>query len=272
MVAGFIVAGVYAVGWLRGRRDRYHRLGLTIPLTVAAIATPVQIYVGDVAARAVFEREPAKFAAIEMVPTTSTHVPEVLGGVLDHGEVRYGIPIPGFASWLSGWSSDTRILGLDAIPPPVRPPDHLVTIVHLAFDVMVGISFLLLLLSAWFALSWWRRRSFPENRWFLRLTAVAGVLTVVALEAGWVVTEVGRQPWTVVGLLLTRDAVTRSGNVWLFFAATLVLYAAVAYGTFLALRWIRRRWRASDEAEAETGLPYGPPPSREAETTGGRAR
>ncbi len=275
MVAGFVVAGVYAVGLLRGRRDRYHRLGLTIPFAVAAAATPVQIFVGDLAARAVFENEPAKFAAIELLPTTGTHVPEVLGGVLVDGEVRFGIPIPSGASLLSGWSPSTRILGLDAIPVEVRPPDELVSVVHLAFDVMVGIGSGLLLLAAWFAVSWWRRRTFPDNRWFLRLTAVAGLLTVVAMEAGWVVTEVGRQPWTVVGLLLTRDAVTTSGNVWLLFGATVALYAAVTAGTLFTLRLLRRRWRAADESAVEEGavdgdVPYGPSRARESVAGGGR--
>jgi cytochrome d ubiquinol oxidase subunit I len=261
MVAGFTVAGVYAVGLLRGRTDRYHRLGLAIPFVVAAVVTPMQLFVGDIAAREVFANEPAKFAAIEMLPTTGTHVPEVLGGVLVDGQVRYGIDIPWGASLLSGWSPDTRIRGLDAVPPAVRPPDHLVTTVHLAFDVMVGIGTALLALALWSAGLWWRRRVVPLNRLFLWCTAVSGVLTIVALEAGWVVTEVGRQPWTVVGLLLTRDAVTTSGNLWLFFTATVVLYAAVALGTFHVLRLMRVRWRTAGEQEAagEEGLPYGPP-------------
>jgi cytochrome d ubiquinol oxidase subunit I len=262
MVAGFVVAGVYAVGLLRGRRDRYHRLGLAIPLTVAALVTPVQFFVGDVAAREVFQNEPAKFAAIEMLPTTGTHVPEILGGVLVDGEVRYGIEIPWGASLLAGFSPDTRIEGLDAVPADVRPPDHLVTTVHLAFDVMVGIGTALLALSVWFAVAWWRRREVPTNRWFLRCTAVSGVLTVVALEAGWVVTEVGRQPWTVVGLLLTRDAVTTTGNLWLFFAATVVLYVVVGAGTFYVLRLLRHRWRETTD-DGEGAVPYGPSRARE---------
>lgn len=263
MVAGFVVAGVYAVGLLRGRGDRYHRLGLAIPFTVAAVITPVQIFVGDVAAREVFHREPAKFAAIELLPRTGSHVPEVLGGVLIDGQQRYGLPIPSAASFLSGFSPATVIRGLDAVPVTVRPRDDLVSIVHLSFDVMVGIGFLLLALSLWFAVSWWRRRSSPVNRWFLRFTAIAGVLTVIALEAGWVVTEVGRQPWTVVGLLLTQDAVTTAGNPWPFFAGTLALYAAVAYGTVMALRLLRRRWAARAEQTGEGDVPDGPPPTRE---------
>ncbi len=102
IVAGFVVAGVYAVGLLRGRRDRYQRLGFLIPFTVAAATVPFQIVVGDFAARAVFKNEPAKFASIEILPTTGTRVPETLGGVLINGKVRYGLPIPSGASLLAG--------------------------------------------------------------------------------------------------------------------------------------------------------------------------
>src|SRR3954464_5774737 len=136
MIAGFTVAGGYAVGLLRGRDDRLHRLGLAIPFTVAAIATPVQIFMGDVAAREVYQNEPAKFAAIEMVPTTSTHVPETLLGVYDDGHVRIGIDIPNGASLPAGFSPGTRIRGLDEIPPELRPPDHLMSTMPLAPYVM----------------------------------------------------------------------------------------------------------------------------------------
>ena len=120
------------------------------------------------------------------------------------------------------------------------------------------IGFALLALSAWYALAWWRRRDLPRSRWFLRATAVSGVLAVAALESGWVVTEVGRQPWTVVGYLLTRDAVTTSGNIWLFFAGTLVLYAAVGAATVYVLRLLRRRWQAGEAPAGGGSVPYGP--------------
>jgi cytochrome d ubiquinol oxidase subunit I len=254
VVAGFAVAGVYAVGMLRGRTDRYHRVGLLMPLTVGSVAIPLQIFMGDIIARQVFDTEPAKFAAIEALPDTSTHVPEQLGGVLIDGKLRYGIPIPDGASLLSGFSPATRISGLDAIPAAVRPPDQLVTIVHLAFDVMVGTGFALLGLALWFALSWWRSRANAANRWFLRATAVSGVLAVLSLESGWVVTEVGRQPWTVVGLLLTRDAVQTSGNLWPLFAGAMLIYAGVTVGAWFALRALRRRWAAGQDV----ATPYGP--------------
>ncbi len=251
-------------GHAKGRRDRRHRLGLLIPFAVAAVATPLQILVGDVAARAVFDGEPAKFAAIEALATTGTHVPETLGGVLVDGRVRYGVDVPSGASLLAGFSPSTRIAGLDAIPPQYRPADHLVTTVHLAFDLMVGIGFALLALVAWFGWLWWRRRAVPEGRWLLRAVSVSGLLALLALWAGWVVTEVGRQPWTVVGLLLTRDAVTTSGNVWPFFIGTLLLYAAVGTGTVLALRELRRRWERGGTVEAgDADVPYGPSRARD---------
>jgi cytochrome d ubiquinol oxidase subunit I len=266
MVAGFVIAGIYAVGMLRGRRDRLHRLGLAIPFTVAAIASPLQVFVGDVAAREVYQNEPAKFAAIEALPRTDTRVPEVLGGVLVDGEVRYGIEIPLVASILAGYSPDTEIQGLDAFPADERPADRLVNTVHLAFQVMVGIGTALLGLAVWAGISWWRRRRLPENRLFLLCTAVSGVAAVVALEAGWVVTEVGRQPWTVVGLLRTGQAAPTTGNLWPFFLATVALYAAIAFGTFYVLRLLRQRWRrqaADGEEDVVAGdVPYGPSRAR----------
>src|SRR5581483_8057189 len=143
MIAGFMVASVYAMGMLRGRRDRYHRLGFLIPFVVAAIATPLQIVAGDFAARGIYQDQPIKFAAQELVTRTSTHVPETLGGVLIDGEVRYGIKIPSLASILAGFGPGTRITGLESAPRIDRPPANLV---HLAFDVMVAVGFLLLAL------------------------------------------------------------------------------------------------------------------------------
>jgi cytochrome bd ubiquinol oxidase subunit I len=255
VVAGFTVASVYAVGMLRGgRRDRYHRIGLLIPLTVGATAIPLQIVMGDLIARYVFTSEPAKFAAIEALPHTRSHAPEVLGGVIIDGKVRYGVPIPSGASLLSGFTPSTKVQGLDAVPAAVRLPDRLVSVVHLSFDVMVGTGFALAALALWFAMSWWRSRAGAPNRWFLRAVAVSGVASIVSLECGWIVTEVGRQPWTVVGLLLTRDAVQTSGNLWPFFAGAVVIYVGVTIGAIYALRAMRRGWAQGQD----TAAPYGP--------------
>src|SRR2546423_1382995 len=148
LVTGFIVASIYAVGMLRGRRDRYHRLGLLIPLTVACIATPIQFVVGDTAARAIARDQPIKFAAMECVQQTSTDVTEYIFGRCTSSGGKGGIGIPGFDSFLVGWSTSTQVTGLDSVSPNDRPPAN--TMLHWAFDTMVGICTALIALGLWF--------------------------------------------------------------------------------------------------------------------------
>jgi len=252
MVTGFLLASTYAVGRLRGRLDRYTRLGFIIPFAVAAICTPLQIGMGDIAARAVFTDQPAKFAAMELVQKTGPNTPVVLGGILVDGRVVGGLPIPGLGSLLAGFSTSTVVQGLDRIPVDDQPP---VDIVHLAWDTMLSAGFALLALAAWFGLTWLRRRDLPTNRWFYRFAAVAGVAAVVALEAGWVVTEVGRQPWIVYGLLRTSDAVTHAPGTLVSFVVVMLVYVVLGTATLLVLRAMSRQGGA--EASG-TGVPYGP--------------
>jgi cytochrome d ubiquinol oxidase subunit I len=254
LVTGFLVASIYAVGMLRGRRDRIHRLGLLIPLTVACIATPIQFAVGDTAARAIAKDQPIKFAAMECVQTTSTDVTEYIYGRCTADGVKGGIGIPGFDSFLVGWSTSTQVIGLDTVPPENRPPFN--TMLHWAFDTMVGICVMLIGLGLWFGIGWWRKRDFPQSRWFLRAVAVSGVASIVALECGWIVTEVGRQPWIVYNVMRTEDAVTQASGVWVTFAAIVGLYVALGVTLVVVLRAMSRRWREADEKEVE--VPYGP--------------
>jgi cytochrome d ubiquinol oxidase subunit I len=254
LMTGFLVASVYAVGMLRGRRDRYHRLGLLIPLTMACVATPIQFAVGDSAARAIAKDQPVKFAATECVRHTSAHVTEYLGGVCTSSGVKAGIGIPGMDSFLVGFSTDTEITGLDSVPPGDRPPAN--TMLHWAFDAMVGICTLLMGLGLWLAVAWWRKRDIPASPWFLRAAAASGVASVVALECGWIVTEVGRQPWIVYGVMRTKDAVTQASGIWVTFVAVLLLYAALAVALALTLRAMARRWRAAEGLDSD--VPYGP--------------
>src|SRR6187551_2598735 len=169
LVTGFLVASVYAVGMLRGRRDRYHRLGLLIPLTVACIAAPIQFAVGDTAARAIADDQPIKFAGMECVQHTHTHVTEYIYGVCTDDGVKGGIGIPGFDSFLVGFNTDTKVIGLDSVPPEDRPPAN--TMLHWAFDTMVGICTALILLALWLGIGWARHRDIPQTLWFLRAVA-----------------------------------------------------------------------------------------------------
>jgi cytochrome d ubiquinol oxidase subunit I len=255
MVMGFLVASVYAVGMLRGRRDRYHRLGFLIPFTIAAIATPIQLFVGDTAAREIADDQPAKFAAMECIYESGDNQTEYIGGICTDGEVKGAIGIPGLDSLLVGFSTDTYVKGLDQIPDDEEPPAH--TLLHLSFDTMVGIGSALFLLAVWFAISWWRRRDIPASPWFLRAASVAGVGAVIALECGWIVTEVGRQPWIVNGFMRTEDAVTPAQGIWFVFALTMALYVTLAVVTIVVLRGLSRRWRTDRIAAGE--VPYGPP-------------
>jgi cytochrome d ubiquinol oxidase subunit I len=266
LVTGFLVASVYAVGMLRGRRDRHHRLGLLIPLTVACILAPIQFAVGDTAARAIADHQPVKFAAMECVQKTDTHVTEYIYGVCTDEGVKGGVGIPGFDSFLVGFSTDTEVTGLDSVPPSDRPPFN--TMLHWAFDTMVGIGTAMIALGLWLAWSWWRRRDIPRTPWFLRVVAVSGIAAIVAMEAGWIVTEVGRQPWIVQGVMRTEDAVTGASGVWFTFVAALVIYAVLGTATVLILRTMSRRWR--EAGEAEVAVPYGPSEPRPRGTGGER--
>ena len=252
MVCGFGLASIYAVGWLKGRRDRRHRLGFLIPFTVAALVTPLQLFVGDTAARAVADHQPAKFAGMECIQETGPDQTEWLGGICTSDGVKFGIGIPGFDSFLVDFNTDTVVTGLDDIPPDERPPAN--TLLHLSFDGMVGIGSALLLLGGWFGFSWWRRREPPESKWFWRAAALAGVGSVLAMWMGWIVTEVGRQPGIVQGLMRTEDAVTDAGGIWFAFGGAVLLYTALGVLTFKAVRLIAR-----PEAAGEIGdVPYGP--------------
>lgn len=258
MVTGFIVAGVYAVGMLRGRRDRYHRLGFAIPFTVAGIATPIQLVVGDTVARVIEKQQPIKFAAMELVPHTKRGVTEWIGGIYLHGHVYFGLGIPYLDSIFVGSSPTYKIIGWDSVPPSLRAP--LPSMIHLCFDAMVGLGTLLLVLVAWQGWRWWFHRELVRSRWFYVAAALSGTAAVVAMECGWIVTEVGRQPWIVYGLLLTRDAATPSAGVPVTLGAVVAIYLVLSLVTVVVPYVMSRRWRSQrPEAEERENVPYGPP-------------
>jgi cytochrome d ubiquinol oxidase subunit I len=260
LVGGFLVASVYAAGMLRGRHDRYHRVGFIIAFTVAAIAMPIQMVVGDEMARWVYNNEPVKFASIEMVPKTASDVPETLLGHLNSkGQVVGGLAIPGLASWLSDPTTGTATVvpGLDTVPASERPTNSEVNVVHLAWDVMVGLATLLFLLALWYGAHWLFRRRLLTWKPFLWLAAASGVLAVIAMEAGWVVTEVGRQPWIVRNYMKVGQGATTNGGVWATFLVVLGIYAGLGVTLILILRKMSQRWRAG-EGEDERGGPYEP--------------
>ena len=249
MVAGFIVAGVYATAWLRGRRDLYHRAGLVVALSFACLAAAPQGLAGDWAGRRVAVSQPVKLAAFEGLPNTQNGAPFTIGGYYDASanEVKYGIEIPKLVSLLADHNPNGRVVGLSSVPPDDRPP---VNVVRVAFQTMAAIGTALALLSLLFVVTCVFRRRLPRTLWFYRAVVVAGPLSLVALIAGWTATEVGRQPWIVYGYMRTAAAVTRSNQLEIGFAFLVVVYIGLA----AAVAWLLRRLAARPpETEVAAG-------------------
>ena len=252
MVTGFVTAGVYAYAMLSGRDDVYHRTGLRISLGLGAIVAPLQVIVGDWAARYVGADQPTKLAAIEGLTHTTSGADLSIGGIYSGGSLHGAIHIPRGLSLLLHLDPNAKVMGLDAVPESLRPP---VAIVHLAFDTMVGLGVGLLALGAWFGYAAWRGHRLPRSRWFLRATAISGVAAVVAMESGWIVTEVGRQPWIVYGFLKTSNAVNPAPGIdW----GAPILTAVYAVLTVVLVYVLRRMTRhtpvptAPQESDADS--------------------
>jgi cytochrome d ubiquinol oxidase subunit I len=234
IVTGFLVAAAYAVGRLRGHWGRYERIALTIPLTVAALAAPVQLLVGDWAAREVAKSQPTKLAALEGVGHTERGAALHLGGWYQDGEIKLGVPIPKGLSLLAFHDPNAEVQGLDAVPAADRPP---VNVVRISFQLMVSIGTFLAALSAWYLFARTRRKRVPSGAWFYRLLVLAGPASLVALISGWVTTEVGRQPWVVYKVMRTTEAVTAADGIPVGYATLAAFYACLV----VAVAWILRR-------------------------------
>lgn len=248
VVTGFVVAAAYAFGRLRGQWGRYQRVALTIPLTIAALAAIAQGPVGDWAARDVTKTQPIKLAAIEGLYKTTRGASEHILGWYTHNQVKYGIAIPHLLSVLATHSWNGKVTGLQTVPANQRPA---INIVRFAFQTMVGIGTLLGLLALWMFAVWVRRKRLPESPWFYRAVVLAGPLSLAALIAGWVVTEVGRQPWVVYRVMPTAAAVTGAHGIPVGYGTLAASYIMVACG----LAWVLRRLgraplRLVEESEA----------------------
>jgi len=247
IVTGFLVAGAYAIGKLRGNWGRYERTALAIPLTIAALAAPVQVLVGDWAARDVASSQPVKLAALEGLAKTTKGAPEHLLGWYTGEKVKYGIAIPKLLSFLAFHNPEATVQGLDTVPKDRQPP---INVVRIAFQTMVGIGTALALLGFVLLTVRIRRRRLPESVWFYRAVALAGPGAFLALIAGWVTT--GRQPWVVYHVMLTSQAVTGAGGIPVGYATLALVYLGVAGAVF----WILRRLARAPLSEHEA-----PPPS-----------
>jgi len=225
---GFCVAGIHAAKLLRDRESAFHRRALAIAFGVGAVASVAQPLSGDVLARMTAWTQPVKLAAMEGQFATERRAPLRLGGLPDPAarETRGALEIPGGLSFLAFHDMEAEVKGLTAFPEDLWPP---VPLVHLAFQVMVGAGTVLAALSVWGGWLAFRRRLFA-SRPFLRALVLASPLGLLAIEAGWTVTEVGRQPWIVQGVLRTADAVTPMPGLvvpFLLFTGLYLFLAAV---------------------------------------------
>src|SRR6266566_3616042 len=240
VATGFSVAAVYAFGMLRGKRDDYHRKGLMLAMAMGVIAIPLQIISGDANARFLVDAQPAKLAAIEGVFKTQQGAPLEIGGLADPGtgKVIYALEIPHGLSILATGDPNSTIKGLGAYAPDDRPNP---LPVHTSFDGMVASGFFALFVALvfWF-LYFLKKRTVPTNRVMLLGIVLAGPLSFLAIELGWMVTEFGRQPWVIYGYLRTKDAVTTVPWLNISFLIFTLIYVLLAVALIRLLLGVAR--------------------------------
>lgn len=241
---GFATAAVYAVGMLRGKRDEYHRKGMLLGMAIGAVAIPLQIFSGDLNARSLEVLQPPKYAAMEGMMKSGRGLPLYIGGIPDPatGKVYYAIQIPHGESLLAHFNYNSYSRGLDSFPAAIRPNP---VPVHLSFDGMVGIGFFLLFVAIVFWFLYYRRRHrsprIPENKLLLWGIAIAGPLAFIAVELGWIVTEEGRQPWIIYGVLLVNNAVNPAHWMDVSFLVFSVIYVLLGATLTILLLILARK-------------------------------
>jgi cytochrome d ubiquinol oxidase subunit I len=242
VVTGFVVAAVYAAGMLRGRFDALHRRGLMLGMALAAAAIVLSGITGDTSARFVYGAQPAKFAAMEGLYATVRGAPLHVGGIPSDSQHRvlFDIEIPYGLSLLAAFDPNALVRGLDSFAPDQRPNPILV---HLSFDTMVGLGIALGLLGLLFWIAVLRSRRVPTHRLLLLALVGSGPASVITMEAGWFVTEFGRQPWIVYGIMRTTDAATTAPALAATFVIFFVIYIALAVTCARLLLLLARRQR-----------------------------
>ena len=239
VATGFAVAGVHAYMVLRNKNISFHYKAFRIAAIFAAVSALLQPLSGDLSAKHVAKHQPAKLAAMEAHFKTGRGVPLIIGGIPDvkNEKVKYALEIPGFLSFLAHGDFNAEVKGLDSIPRENHPP---VAITHYAFQVMVALGSLLALISLIYLIALISIKSWLKKKWMLKLFAISVPLGYIAIEAGWIVTEVGRQPWIIYGIMRTRDAVTpMPGIVYSFYLFTAVYISLALIVTFLLYRQIK---------------------------------
>lgn len=236
---GFAVAGIHALMIYRKRNIAFHTKSFKIAIVFGAAAAILQPLSGDISAKGAAKRQPAKLAAMEAYFHTQEYAPLIIGGIPDTAakKVNYGLEIPGLLSFLVHDNFKTSVNALDKIPVKDQPP---VAITHYAFQIMVGIGTLMMFIGMLYFIALWKKRDWLNKGWFLKLFIVATPLGFIALEAGWTVTEVGRQPWIIQGVMRTSDAVTKMPGIqYTFYLFTFIYFTLSVFVIFLLKRQIQ---------------------------------
>jgi len=249
VATGFAVAGLHAILLLNDRKNVFHRKALQIALTVGAVAAILQPISGDYSAKDVAERQPAKLAAMESHFKTEKSADLIIGGIPDeeNEKVNYAIRIPGMLSFLAHGDFSAEVTGLDRIPEEEHPP---VLVTHIAFQLMVAAGFAMMVVGLFYLYFYWRNRAMIFRRWFLWLVGVCTPLGFLAVEAGWTVTEVGRQPWIIYGIMKTEDAVSPMPGLqytlYLIAALYLLLTALVSWLMYRQIITLADRYESAN--------------------------
>jgi cytochrome d ubiquinol oxidase subunit I len=233
---GFAVAGVHAFLILKGKRIEFHHEALKIALIFGSIAAFAMPITGDIAAKSVAKRQPAKLAAMEAHYHTQEKAPLIIGGIPndEEQEVKYAIQIPGLLSFLAHGNFKEEVIGLDQIPEDEQPP---VAITHFAFQIMVGLGMIMMLIGALYFFFRWKKIDFFTKGWWLKVLVLATPFGFLALEAGWIVTEVGRQPWIIYGVMRTEEALTPMPGIQYSFYSIVAIYSLLT----LVIIWLMSR-------------------------------
>lgn len=247
----FAIVSVYAFYYLRGKRDLYVRRGLTLGLVLGTITAPLQIWVGDVTSKMVAQTQPAKLAAMEGLFQTTGYAPLTIYGWPDPttGRVYFGFQINDLLSLLSYDSLSAPVKGLEAFPPALRPDTQ---IIHPIYDTMVLFGFILAFMVIGYWVLWWRTQRMPANKWLLRGLVASGPLAFLAIEFGWAVTELGRQPYIVYGYMLVQDGVQTAPGLDVSFPIFAILYVILGIATIVFMRMLAREQREAP-VEVRTG-------------------
>ncbi len=236
---GFAVAGIHALMLLKNKNVLFHRKAFKIAAVFGAVAAILQPFSGDISAKYVAKNQPEKLAAMEAHFHTEKNANLIIGGIPDVKKqvVNYAIKIPGGLSFLATGNFNTAVKGLDSFEESNRPP---VTIPHYCFQIMVALGMVMMAISILYFIAILRKKNWRNSRWLLQLFVLATPLGFIAVEAGWIVTEVGRQPWIIYGILKTKDAVTpMPGIIYSFYLFSAVYFSLAIIVAFMLYRQIK---------------------------------